>query len=156
MKTKILVVAICSLVVIACGKSDEGTAVTDTANDASGAQVATVSETPAAVQATKVAEETVAAAKTVTKTAEPADDTSVGETVYKKSCMSCHMTGAAGAPKVGDAAAWKSRIAKGSTALVQSAITGVPGTAMMARGTCGACSDDDIKAAVDYMIAQSQ
>ncbi len=66
------------------------------------------------------------------------------------------MTGAAGAPKLGDASAWESRIAKGASALVQSAITGVPGTAMMARGACGTCSDDDIKAAVDYMIAQVQ
>lgn len=42
----------------------------------------------------------------------------------------------------------------GAATLVQSAIAGVPGTAMMARGDCGTCSDDDIKAAVDYMIAQ--
>jgi cytochrome c5 len=65
------------------------------------------------------------------------------------------MTGAAGAPRLGDASAWESRIAKGNTALVQSAINGVPGTAMTARGTCGACSDNDIEAAVEYMIAQS-
>lgn len=156
MKTKVLVVAVFSLLVVACGKSEEGTAITETANVDPGAQVATVTESPAEVEATEASEETVAAAKIVSQPPEPTGDTSAGEAVYKKSCMSCHMTGAAGAPKVGDAAAWEARIAKGSAALVQSAISGIPGTAMMARGTCGACSDDDIKVAVEYMIAQSR
>ena len=84
------------------------------------------------------------------------DDTASGEAVYKRACVGCHMTGAAGAPRVGDASAWESRIARGSASLVQTAINGVPGTAMMARGTCGTCSDDDIKAAVEYMIVQSR
>ena len=156
MKIKLLLVVIFSLVVVACGKSDEGAALTEITNDASGPQVDTVSETPTAVEKAKAVEETVAVAKAVTPAPEQTDDTGHGQTVYKKSCMSCHMTGAAGAPKVGDAAAWKSRISKGAAVLVQSAITGVPGTAMIARGACGACSDDDIKAAVDYMIAQSR
>lgn len=77
-----------------------------------------------------------------------------GDQVYNKSCVGCHASGAAGAPKLGDAAAWKARVAKGLTALYSSAAKGVPGTAMMAKGTCVACSDAELNAAVDYMISK--
>ena len=143
----ILVVMISSLLAVACGKSDEGADVASASKDASDAQSRTVTETPT--------RESVTAPETVTQVPEQTGNAAAGETVYKKACVGCHMTGAAGAPMLGDASAWESRIAKGSTALVQSAINGVPGTAMTARGTCGACSDNDIKAAVEYMIAQS-
>ena len=79
-----------------------------------------------------------------------------GEEVYNTACMACHSTGAAGAPKVGDAAAWAARIAKGTDALYASGINGVPGTGMMAKGGCVACSDEEIHAAVDFMVANSQ
>ena len=79
-----------------------------------------------------------------------------GEQVYKKSCVNCHGTDVAGAPKVGDAAAWSSRIAKGAEVLYNSAIKGVSGTAMMARGTCGACTDEELEAAVDFMVTGSK
>ena len=141
MAKHILLVTVLSLFVVACGKSDEAADVANTGSDASDARHATVSETPTG--------ETVAAPGQT-------DNAASGEAVYKRACVGCHMTGAAGSPKLGDVPAWESRIAKGSAALVQSAITGVPGTAMMARGTCGTCSDDDIKAAVEYMIAQSR
>jgi len=77
-----------------------------------------------------------------------------GEQVYKKSCQSCHASGAAGAPKLGDSAAWKDRVNKGADALYLSALKGVPGTAMMAKGTCGTCSDEELHAAVDYMVSK--
>lgn len=79
-----------------------------------------------------------------------------GEAIYKKSCMACHASGAANAPKLGDKAAWKPRIEKGMNALLQSAINGVPGTAMMKRGNCASCSDDDLKTAIEYMVMQSR
>ena len=79
-----------------------------------------------------------------------------GEDVYNAACMACHSTGAAGAPKLGDAAAWADRIAKGNDALYASGISGVAGTGMMAKGGCMNCSDDETKAAVDYMVAGSQ
>lgn len=138
---------------VSCGKSDESAQVTNTGSEDPDTQVTTVSEAPATAETIKVAEETVAVSEQVAQ-APQQSDAAGGEAVYKKACISCHMTGAAGAPKLGDASAWESRIAKGASVLVQSAITGVPGTAMMARGACGTCSDDDIKAAVDYMIAQ--
>ena len=79
-----------------------------------------------------------------------------GEDVYNAACLACHSTGAAGAPKLGDAAAWAERIAKGDDALYSSGINGVAGTGMMAKGGCMDCSDEEINAAVDYMVAGSQ
>ncbi len=79
-----------------------------------------------------------------------------GEEVYNTACMACHSTGAAGAPKVGDAAAWADRIAKGSEVLYVSGVEGVAGTGMMAKGGCMSCSDEEIHAAVDYMVVNSQ
>jgi cytochrome c5 len=77
-----------------------------------------------------------------------------GKKVYDSSCMACHATGAAGAPKTGDKAAWAPRIAQGMDMLHNHAINGI--RAMPPRGTCAACSDDDLKAAVDYMVSQSK
>jgi cytochrome c5 len=47
-----------------------------------------------------------------------------GEEVFKAQCTACHTTGAAGAPKFGDAAAWAPRIATGYDALLNSAVKG--------------------------------
>ncbi|MCK5001923.1 MAG: cytochrome c5 family protein [Gammaproteobacteria bacterium] len=88
---------------------------------------------------------------------EPVQQASLsGEQIYKKSCLNCHGTGVANAPKLGDAVAWAPRIAKGNDALYNSAKKGVPGTAMMAKGTCGACSDEELEAAVDFMVSGSK
>ncbi len=79
-----------------------------------------------------------------------------GEEVYNSACLACHSSGAGGAPKYGDAAAWAERIAKGRDVLHQSGIKGIAGTAMMAKGGCMNCSDEEIMAAVDYMVDGSQ
>jgi len=78
-----------------------------------------------------------------------------GEAVYNAACMACHATGAGGAPLLGDADAWADRIAKGMDALYESGLQGVPDTTMMAKGGCMNCSDEEIRAAVDYMVEQS-
>ena len=77
-----------------------------------------------------------------------------GQDIYQSTCFACHGTGAAGAPKVGDAAAWGPRIASGMDAMMNTALNGKG--AMPARGTCGNCSDDDLKAAVEYMVENSK
>jgi len=77
-----------------------------------------------------------------------------GEQVYQKSCQACHATGVAGAPKLGDKGAWAPRIATGLDALVASSINGKG--IMPPKGGCAGCSDDDIKAAVEYMVSQSK
>ena len=76
------------------------------------------------------------------------------EDVYNASCNACHGTGAAGAPKMGDAAAWGPRIAKGADTLYAHAINGFNG--MPPKGLCMSCSEDEIKGAVDYMVDGSQ
>src|SRR5688500_19873636 len=57
----------------------------------------------------------------------PANAASAGEATYNASCVACHGAGIAGAPKVGDKAAWGPRIAKGNDALYNSAIKGFTG-----------------------------
>jgi cytochrome c5 len=73
------------------------------------------------------------------------------EGTYNSTCGSCHAVGVAGAPKLGDVAAWEPRIAQGMDVLYDHGINGL-GVAMPARGLCMTCSDDDIKALVDYMV----
>ncbi|MFT7300876.1 MAG: cytochrome c5 [Porticoccus sp.] len=77
-----------------------------------------------------------------------------GEDVYNKSCIACHSTGAAGAPKVGVATDWTARIDQGLETLYANAINGVRG--MPAKGLCMNCSEDEVKATVDYMLEQSK
>lgn len=98
----------------------------------------------------------VAGGEAAAPTAKPAAAASAsnGKQVYDSACMACHATGAAGAPKLGDAAAWGPRIAQGKDTLVKHALGGL--NAMPPRGACGTCSDDDIKAAVSYMVDNSK
>jgi len=81
-----------------------------------------------------------------------------GQQVYQSACVACHGAGIAGAPKLGDASQWAKRIAKGLDSLYASAINGVQGSAavMPAKGGNPALSDAEVKAAVDYMVAQSK
>ena len=77
-----------------------------------------------------------------------------GEDIYKSKCVACHNTGAAGAPKIGDAGAWAPRVAKGVDTVYANAINGING--MPAKGLCMDCSDDEIKATVDYILENSK
>lgn len=74
-----------------------------------------------------------------------------GADIYNVSCTACHSVGVLGAPKTQVAADWNPRLEeKGFDTVWQNAINGIGG--MPPRGTCGDCSDDDIKAAIEYMI----
>ncbi|WP_406626215.1 c-type cytochrome [Acidovorax sp. SDU_ACID1] len=88
--------------------------------------------------------------------AAPAENT-VGKSTYGKTCAMCHAAGVAGAPKPGDKADWAPRIAQGKDTLYKHAIEGFTGSKgmMPARGGAASLSDDDVKAAVDYMADQS-
>ncbi|MBL4827841.1 MAG: cytochrome c5 family protein [Spongiibacteraceae bacterium] len=78
-----------------------------------------------------------------------------GDEIYNTSCIACHGTGAAGAPKLGSAADWGARLAnKGIDQLYANAIGGL--NAMPPKGLCMACSDDELKATVDYILEKSQ
>jgi len=71
-----------------------------------------------------------------------------GDTVYKAQCLACHASGAAGAPKLGDTAAWAPRIKTGYEALLHSALKGKG--AMGGQGG-GDFDDFEIARAVVYM-----
>ena len=77
-----------------------------------------------------------------------------GQKIYQATCQACHASGAAGAPKLGDKAAWAPRIATGVDAMLAVAIKGKG--AMPPKGACAACTDDDLKAAIEYMVSQSK
>jgi cytochrome c5 len=77
------------------------------------------------------------------------------ESNFNKSCATCHNAGVAGAPKFGDAVAWAPRIEKGMDALYSSTINGLP-PAMPQKGMCFSCSDDDLRALVDYMVGAAK
>lgn len=74
--------------------------------------------------------------------------------IYDKYCRVCHQAGVAGAPEFRMEADWRPRLdKKGIAGLVTTAINGL--NAMPPKGTCMACDEEDIKAAVEYMVPQS-
>ena len=75
-----------------------------------------------------------------------------GQKIYQASCQACHATGAAGAPKLGDKDAWAPRITKGNDALLSSVRNGL--NAMPPKGACMRCSEDELRAAMEYMVGQ--
>jgi len=81
-----------------------------------------------------------------------------GQQVYQATCVACHSAGVAGAPKLGDKAQWAKHIAKGLNTLYASAVNGVKGSTgvMPAKGGNPSLSDAEVRAAVDYMVAQSK
>lgn len=83
-----------------------------------------------------------------------ADSAAKGKSVYDSACAVCHASGVAGAPKFSDKAAWAARIQAGKNTLYTSALKGK--NAMPPKGGNSALSDDDVKAAVDYLVAQSK
>ncbi|NLD70475.1 MAG: cytochrome c5 family protein [Limnobacter sp.] len=107
-----------------------------------------VSEAPAAEApaASEPATDTAAAAAPVAA-ASGAD----GKKVYDATCSICHNAGVAGAPKLGDKAAWEPHVAAGIETLYMNSLNGI--RAMPPRGGNASLSDDEVKAAVDYMVA---
>ncbi|MEZ4909142.1 MAG: c-type cytochrome [Saprospiraceae bacterium] len=82
-----------------------------------------------------------------------------GKAVYAKVCMTCHLMGVSNAPaldpskyKLED---WQKRADLGIDSLMHSALNGKPGTAMVARGTCPDCTDQDLFDAIHYMYNEA-
>lgn len=117
---------------------------------------------PAAAEAAPAPEPAAEPAAAAESAAEPvaaaASDSARGKEVYDAACFVCHTPGAAGAPKLGDAAAWGPRVEKGAETLYKNAINGYMGDngMMPPKGGRPDFSDDDVKAAVDYMTANSK
>lgn len=111
-------------------------------------------EAPAASTAPVAASATPAAAPAPAPVAENA----VGKKIYGNTCAMCHAAGVAGAPKPGDKADWGPRIAQGNDTLYKHALEGFTGAKgmMPARGGGASLTDDEVKAAVDHMVALSR
>jgi len=75
-----------------------------------------------------------------------------GEEIYTQYCTTCHTVGVAGAPKKGDADAWAPRQAKGIPAMIERAKKGL--NAMPPKGLCMDCTDQELEAAIDFMLAK--
>lgn len=73
---------------------------------------------------------------------------------YTQSCAACHNSGAAGAPRFGNSADWSARLEKGMDVLVEHTINGF-NNVMPPKGMCFTCSDDDLRAVVQYMLDES-
>ena len=117
-----------------CGKQDAA------------APAAPASPTPAQAAATAAAPATASAENTL------------GKSVYGKVCALCHAAGVAGAPKPGDKADWGPRIAQGDALLYKHSLEGYTGAkgVMPPRGASAGLSDDEVKAAVRYMVDASR
>ena len=89
---------------------------------------------------------------------EPVAVAMTGPQVYNQACLACHGAGVGGAPVVGDVEAWTARIAKGTETLYDNAINGFQGGMgyMPAKGGRIDLSDEEVRNAVDYMVAESQ
>lgn len=77
-----------------------------------------------------------------------------GKKIYEAACIACHASGVANAPKLTDKAAWASRLAAGIDGLTKTVITGKG--AMPPKGGNASLADADIRAAVEYMVAQAK
>jgi cytochrome c5 len=90
-------------------------------------------------------------------TAEPVAAVLTGPQVYNQACLACHGAGVGGAPVVGEQAAWSGRIAQDTSVLTDHVINGYTGPAgyMPPKGGRVDLSDDEIIAAMNYMIEES-
>ncbi len=89
---------------------------------------------------------------------EPVVTAMTGPQVYNSACLACHSTGVGGSPVVGNVAEWTDRIAQGMDVLYDHAINGFDGdapTPMLPKGGRVDLSDQEVRDAVDYMIAES-
>lgn len=134
------------------GKFEEPKAAAPAAASAA-APAAAAPAAAAPVAAVAAAAPMVAAAAPAVVAAASADAGDAAKKLYDTACMACHASGAAGAPKFGDKAAWAPRMGAGIDALTASVIKGKG--AMPPKGG-SAASDAEIKAAVQYMLAAAK
>ena len=151
MKNTTLALLCCSAFLVACDNSSDTTeSVMDSAKEAA------VESTAAAVEAVKETTSTAVENTDAVIASDTGDDADKGESIYKKHCSACHATGVAGSPKLGDKAAWSTRISQGNAVLTQHAIEGYKGETgyMPPKGGFLSLSDEDIAATVLYMVSQ--
>lgn len=142
--TSILPVSALALLLTACGPQAPATpetAASPPASEPASAPAVTADTAPAA-----------------TADAAPVSAPGVdGKAIYNRTCALCHATGTAGAPKPGDKADWEPRLAQGMEVIYKHAIEGFTGTKgmMPARGGAASLTDDEVKAAADFMAGST-
>jgi cytochrome c5 len=139
----------------ACGQKNAQQA------QASPAPAAAPADTVAATPAAPPAAAPVPAAEPAAPAAAPATTAStagggdlvLGEKIFGATCATCHSAGVLGAPKAGDKTAWGPRIAQGKDTLYKHGLEGFK--MMPAKGGNAALKDDEVKAAIDYMVSKA-
>lgn len=161
MKIFPLLLVFCAVLILTACSKDEPVATSTPAAQTMEkvAPAATAAVEQAKQVATQVTENATQVAKQVENTALAAIDQgkaalSSGQAIYTQACMSCHKMGIIGAPKVGDKAAWTALIASGADKMANNAIKGIG--SMPAKGGVSSLSDEEVTAAVDYMVEQSR
>ena len=153
---QLLTPALALLMLLGAGCSEKETTAVEEVAPAQAPQSAEPEAAPAAEAPEPAAEPEPAQAAAESQAAdEPAAPQAAsvdGQKVYQAACQACHAAGVAGAPKLGDKEAWAPRIAKGEDALFASVNNGL--NAMPPKGACMSCSEDDLRAAVEYMVEQ--
>lgn len=77
-----------------------------------------------------------------------------GKVIYVQTCAACHANGVANAPRLADKAAWEPRLKNGKDVLLTSVLKGKG--AMPPKGGNASLSEDDVRAALDYIVAQTR
>ena len=110
--------------------------------------------TPATAGLPKLKEASASAPPSLPMKPPSLHDLAVGERVYKNTCSICHRLGLRGAPRLGDTEDWVLRLAQGNEILYDHAVKGYRGSkgSMPSRGSNAKLSEDEVKAAVDYMV----
>ncbi|MBR7887536.1 cytochrome c5 family protein [Marinomonas sp. A79] len=73
-----------------------------------------------------------------------------GEKIFYTYCVACHMSGVAGAPKLGSRADWQPHVDKSMETLLKNSISGIK--AMPPRGMCSNCTDEEMQSTIQFMI----
>jgi cytochrome c5 len=100
----------------------------------------------------EVAQTPAAAPKPAAPAGKPA--AADGKAVYSQTCIACHQVSVAGSPPLGDKAAWAPRIKQGMDVLLQSVLKGKG--AMPPKGGNAALTEEQVRAAVEFMVSQSK
>ena len=153
MKNTSLILAVTLATLLsACGKQESP------ATEAPAPEAAAPAAPEAAAPAPEAAVPAAAPEAAAPAVAAPAVAAADGKKVFGNVCSMCHAAGVAGAPKPGDKADWGPRIAQGKDMLYKHALEGFTGKKgmMPARGGSTTLKDEEVKAAVDYMVSLSQ
>lgn len=140
---KLLPLAI-AFVIAGCGEKTPPVSESETMPPASEVAAAPTPAEPVAPAATETAPVASAAVT---------GDLVKGEQIYTSTCLACHGAGVLGAPKFGDKAVWGPRIAQGMDTLHTNSINGI--RMMPPKGGNATLKDEDVKAAVDYMVSKA-